>query len=193
MASVALPLPLLPPHTGVVPLCGTHQNLHGIEAQKQSSQGRHVVTEHERLLERMRRVEALYARTDVEGERAAAGHALQAILEQLRKFQQQDPAVEFKFALADTWTRRLFMALARRYGLEPYRYSGQRHTTVMLRVSKSFVDTTFWPEFKELSELLQSHLNLITDQIIAQSLNASGTDETVVAPGHNRALPAPVE
>src|SRR5688500_10660604 len=124
----------------------------------------HVMTEHEKLLERMRRVEALYARTDVEGERAAAGQALQAILEQLRQFQQQDPAVEFKFTMSDPWSRRLFMALARRYGLEPYRYTGQRRTTVMLRVSKSFVNNTLWPEFDELSELLRSHLNLITEQ-----------------------------
>ena len=151
------------------------------------------MSEHEKLLERMRRVEALYARTDVEGERAAAGHALQAILEQLRQSQQRDPAVEFKFSMADTWTRRLFLALARRYGLEPYRYSGQRHTTVMLRVSKSFVDNTLWPEFKDLSELLRSHLNVMTEQIIAQSLNASGTDETVIAPGSSGALPAPLE
>ena len=51
-----------------------------------------------------------------------------------------------KFQLADEWRRRLMVALLRRYGLRPYRYSGQRYTTVMARVPKSFVDGTLWPE-----------------------------------------------
>jgi hypothetical protein len=149
------------------------------------------VSEYEKLLERMRRVEALFARTDVAGERAAAGHALEAILEQLRRYQEQDPAVEYKFSMSDPWSRRLFMALARRYQLEPYRYRGQRHTTVMLRVSKSFVNDTLWPEFQELSKLLQSHLSQVTEQIIRESLNSSGSDETVVTTGTEAALPGP--
>ena len=151
------------------------------------------MTELETLLERMRRVEALYARTDVDGERAAAGHALQAILEQLRRHQQADPPVEYKFTMSDTWSRRLFMALARRYRLEPYRYRGQRYTTVMLRVSKSFVNDTLWPEFEELSQMLRAHLDQVTDQIIAKSLDASGSDETTIKTANDGALPAPRE
>ena len=40
---------------------------------------------------------------------------------------------EVQFTLPDRWQRRLFTALARRYGIEPYRYKRQRYTTVMLR------------------------------------------------------------
>ncbi len=149
------------------------------------------MTELNTLLERMRRVEALYARTDVDGERAAAGHALNAILEQLRRYQEVDPPVEYKFTMSDAWSRRMFMALARRYRLEPYRYRGQRYTTVMLRVSKSFVDGTLWPEFEELSQLLRTHLDQVTDQVIAQGLDASGSDETSIETASKVALPAP--
>jgi len=148
------------------------------------------MTELEKLLERMRRVEALYSRTDVEGERTAAGNALEAILEQIRRYQQADPAVEYKFTLSDPWSRRLFMALARRYKLEPFRYRGQRYTTVMLRVPRSFVERTLWPEFKQLSQLLQSHLDEVADQIIAQCLSSSGSDEAAIKEVSG-ALPAP--
>jgi hypothetical protein len=45
-----------------------------------------------------------------------------------------------QFSMPDQWSRQLFMALCRRYGLKPYRYSRQRYTTVMLRAPKEF----FW-------------------------------------------------
>jgi hypothetical protein len=40
--------------------------------------------------------------------------------------------VEFRFSLADQWSRHLLVALLRRYGIKPYRYSRQRRTTVMV-------------------------------------------------------------
>ncbi len=49
--------------------------------------------------------------------------------------------------MADQCQRRLFTALCRRYGLERYRYKGQRHTTVVVRAPRSFVDNTLWPEY----------------------------------------------
>lgn len=147
----------------------------------------------DKLLERMRRVEALYARTDVDGEKAAAGQALQAILAQVQRQRATDPAVEYKFKLGDNWNRRLFMALARRYQLEPYRYRGQRHSTVMLRVPKSFVDSTLWPEFQELSRLLATHLMEVTNKIISDALNASGSDDTAVQEGTAAAISGPDE
>jgi hypothetical protein len=58
------------------------------------------------------------------------------------------------------------MALARRYGLKPFRYRGQRYTTVMLRVPKRFVDDTLWPEFCELDTALRQALERATDQVL---------------------------
>jgi hypothetical protein len=54
------------------------------------------------------------------------------------------PVPEMKFSMLDRWQRRLFTALCRRYGLEPYRYKGQRYTTVMVRAPLSFVDLMLW-------------------------------------------------
>jgi hypothetical protein len=70
----------------------------------------------------------------------------------------------------DSWSRRLFTALLRRYGVQPYRYRGQRYTTVMARVSKSFVDDTLWPEFVALDNVLQEYLSDVTERVIREAI-----------------------
>jgi hypothetical protein len=72
--------------------------------------------------------------------------------------------------MPDQWQRRLFSALCRRYGLEPYRYKGQRHTTVMVRAPRHFVDTTLWPEYVELQAALHAWLNEATERIIREEV-----------------------
>lgn len=128
------------------------------------------------LLETLRRIEALHARTDVLGERQAAAAALDAMRARLARLVQQDPPVEYKFTMADDWSRRLFTALLRRYGIQPYRYRGQRYTTVMARVSKSFVDETLWPEFLELSDVLTKYLSEVTDRVIRQAISEDSSE-----------------
>jgi hypothetical protein len=58
------------------------------------------------------------------------------------------------------WSRKVFVALLRRYDIKPFRYYRQRHTTVMANVPKTFVDETLWPEFQELNKILQSYIEL---------------------------------
>lgn len=122
------------------------------------------------LLETLRRIEALHARTDVAGERDAAAAALENMRARLARMEKQDPPVEYKFSMPDSWSRRLFTALLRRYGIQPYRYRGQRYATVMARVSKSFVDETLWPEYVELDEVLQKYLSDVTDRVIREAI-----------------------
>jgi hypothetical protein len=43
------------------------------------------------------------------------------------------PLPETESSLPDQWQRRLFLPLCRRYGLEPYRYEGQRYAAVVAR------------------------------------------------------------
>jgi hypothetical protein len=42
--------------------------------------------------------------------------------------------------MPDQWSRHLFLALCRRYGLSPYRLHRQRRNTVMVRAPRGFVD-----------------------------------------------------
>jgi hypothetical protein len=59
-----------------------------------------------------------------------------------------------QFSMPDRWSRHLFLALCRRYGLRPYRYHRQRRNTVMVRAPKGFLDQVLWPEFAELDRAL---------------------------------------
>ena len=134
------------------------------------------VNDRDKLLEKLRRIEALFSGGSTEGERAAAGEALGRIQARLRDLERSDPPVEYRFALANAWSRTLFVALLRRYGVRPYRYQRQRHTTVMARVSRSFVDETLWPEFVALDAALTEHLDRVTEAIIAEAI-AGDTSE----------------
>src|SRR4051812_29017139 len=100
------------------------------------------------LRDKLRKIEALFAGAGTAGEREAAEVALQKLRARLAEVEQRDPAIEMQFSMPDQWSRRLFVALSRRYGLKPYRYRRQRLTTVMLRVPRGFVDQILWPEFR---------------------------------------------
>jgi hypothetical protein len=73
-------------------------------------------------------------------------------------------------SLSDRWQRRLFSALCRRYGLQPYRYKRQRYTTVIVKAPRSFIDKTLWPEYVQLRKALDEYLNEATDRIIREEV-----------------------
>lgn len=131
------------------------------------------------LFEKLRRIEALHAGATTPGERHAAENAMRHIRERLARIEKEDPAVEYKFTMADSWSRKLFMALVRRYGLHPFRYRGQRHTTLMVRVPKRFVDGTLWPEFQELVGVLRETLDRETGRIIGEAFQQETAEAEV--------------
>ena len=128
----------------------------------------------EQLRARLRKIAALFEGATTAGERSAAAAAMGRISQSLGAMLGGSPQierqVEFQFTLPDRWQRRLFSALCRRYGLEPYRYKRQRYTTVMVRVQKSFVERTLWPEYEELRAALNDYLNDATERIIREEV-----------------------
>ncbi len=132
-----------------------------------------------RLIEKLHRIEALFAGAATPGERVAAANALERMQARLHNLQKQDPPLEFKFTLTDLWSQRLFAALLRRYGIRPFRYSRQRHTTVMAVVPKTFVDETLWPEFQELNKTLRTYLDEVTAQIIKDGIYPDNSEPEV--------------
>lgn len=133
-----------------------------------------------RLIDKLRLIEALFSGATTEGEKVAAERARDRILERLKLWEKEDPPVEYRFTMADMWSRKVFVALLRRYGIRPYRYSGQRYTTVMARVSKRFVDETLWPEFQEISETLRSYLSGVTDRVVQQVIHQDSSEAEVI-------------
>ena len=142
--------------------------------------------EHE-LIAKLRKIEALFARPGTDGERGAAETALERIRERLRALEQAEPVVECRFSMTDGWSRSLFIALLRRYGLRPYRDSRQRHTTVMVRVTQTFVDQTLWPEFQQFQTVLHEHFAAVTKRVIARAI---GQDDAEVEVRYVRELEA---
>jgi len=132
------------------------------------------------LIEKLRLIEALFSGAATEGEKVAAERAGERIRERLRLLEKEEPPEEYRFTMADMWSRKVFVALLRRYGIKPYRYSRQRYTTVMARVSKRFVDETLWPEFQELSETLSEYLGEITDRVVSSVLHQDSSEAEVV-------------
>jgi hypothetical protein len=132
--------------------------------------------EESRLIEKLRKVEALYARAGHAGEKAAAAAARERIQERLESIERAEKPIEYRFTLPDGWTKSLFLALLRRYGIRPYRYAGQRRATVMARVTRTFVDEVLWPEFSELSAMLRDHLESVTNRVIAKAIHGDQTE-----------------
>jgi hypothetical protein len=132
--------------------------------------------EERRLIDKLRKIEALFARATSDGERVAAENASDRIRQRLLHLEQSERALEFRFSVPDAWSKSLFIALLRRYGIEPYRYAGQRRTTVMARVTRTFADEVLWPEYQQLNAMLREHLESITKRVIAQAIHGNQAD-----------------
>jgi hypothetical protein len=137
----------------------------------------------EEIIAKIRKVEALFGGSEFAGEINAAASALERLNAQLATVPEEK--IEFQLSLPDPWKRQLFLALARRHGLFPYRKSRQRHATVMLRDTPSHMNQVLWPEFLELSKLLHSYLDEATRDIITRGVHGdlSEASESPSLPG----------
>ena len=134
------------------------------------------------LREKLRKIEALFAGAGTLGERIAAEAALERVRARLADLERSDAPIEMQFSLPDQWSRRLFLALCRRYGLKPYRLYRQRLTTVMLRVPRGFVDQVLWPEFQQLNKALTQYLNEVTTRVIRDEVHRDTSEAAELAP-----------
>ena len=130
----------------------------------------------DRLREKLRKIEALYAGATTAGEKSAAGAAAERIRRQFETASKTEQAEEFKFSISDPWSRQLFIALCRRYGIRPYRYTRMHRQTVMVRAPASFVQAMLWPEFEDLSRALTAHLHEVTKKIIQEEVHEATQD-----------------
>ena len=122
------------------------------------------------LREQLRKISALFEGATTPGERGAAAAAIERVRKAIAAIAHTEALSEYQFKLPDLWQRRLFWALCRRYGLEPYRYKRQRLTTVVVRAPQTFVNHTLWPEYLQLRDALNRYLNQATDRIIREEV-----------------------
>ena len=94
------------------------------------------------LLDKLRKIEALHAGATTDGERVAAAFAADRIRRRLADWRKLERDVEMQYSLHDPWGRSLFIALCRRYGLEPYRHARQRRSTLCVKAPRPFHNNT---------------------------------------------------
>lgn len=130
---------------------------------------------------KLEKLEALFARGATEGERVAAGAALDRLTSKLKDVPKEDE-VELKYSLPDSWAVRIFVALCRKHGVKPYRYPRQRRTTVMVRVLPDAFERTVMVEFKTLHRELVAYFQETVDHLIADAMKSDGDDTNMEAP-----------
>lgn len=139
-----------------------------------------MLTDEAKLLETLERIEALFLGATTSGERDAAAGARERVRARLKEIQRSDSPVEYQFSMTNIWSRRLFVALLRRYDFKPYRYYRQRYTTVMARLPASFVDEVLWPEFQELNKKLGAYVDDVTNRVIRENVYSDNSEPEVL-------------
>ncbi|MGB6688755.1 MAG: hypothetical protein WBE76_13035 [Terracidiphilus sp.] len=129
-----------------------------------------MATTEQHLREKLRKIEALFEGAATPGEQSAAAAAIDRVRAVLAAAERIEKPAEMQFALHDRWHRRLFTALCRRYGLKPYRYPRQHRSTLVVKISRSFMEETLWPEFMQIKEALDEYLNEATERIIREEV-----------------------
>lgn len=133
------------------------------------------------LREKLRKIESLFAGATTTGEREAAGAALERVRKRLTTMEEEDPPIEMRFALPDPWSRHLFLALSRRYGLRPFRYPRQHRSSIMLRIPDKFLNQILWPEFRDMDRTLRAYLEEITQKVIREEVYGDTSEAPEVA------------
>jgi hypothetical protein len=141
------------------------------------------------LIARLVKIEALHAGATTAGERIASEEARKRILERLAKLDEEP--IEMRFTLHSRWAQQLFTALARRYGLEPYRYRRQHATSLMLKIKRRFLDETFWPQFQALNEELGKHLDEVAKTVIEAAVHRDVSEVKEQAAPKQLVMPLP--
>ena len=129
------------------------------------------MTPEQALRAKLNKIEALIAGAATDGERAAADAAADRIRARLGTSIVDDMVIEMKFSITDPWSRQLFIALARRHGLHPFRYRRMHRQSIIVRATERFIDNVLWPQFEELSAALTTYLSDTTDRMIREGLH----------------------
>lgn len=134
----------------------------------------------DRLRERLQKAERLFSGAATVGERDAAEAAIGRLKAKLAESARTDPPVEMKFAMPDAWSVKLFVALCRRYGLQPYRYPRQRRTTVMVRAPRAVFEAAVWQPFGALHADLLAYFADMTERLIREAVHGDTGDAEIV-------------
>lgn len=136
-----------------------------------------MLTNEANLIDKLLKIEALYIGAQTIGEKEAAKNALDKVQKKIEEYKKADPPTEWKLVTNSMYEKKLLQSLLRRYGFKPFRYKRQKYTTVMVVASGEFINNVLWPEYVQMSKLLISHLDEVTEKIIKSAINESSEEE----------------
>jgi len=113
--------------------------------------------------EKFAKIQAVIERTSSEGERQAAILAMERLLKR-----ESALPIEYRVTLRSIWQKKLFVALAKKYGLKTYRNHRQKYTTTMLRIAPALMNELLWPEYKKYSAMLEELVREVLDSILSK-------------------------
>lgn len=131
------------------------------------------------LIDKLQKIEALYLGATTAGEKAAAAQVMANVQNKLESYRQEERTMEWKFTLKNYFERRLLKAILSKYGIESYRYYGQRHTTLNAKVTNKMVNEVIWPQYLEMNKVLRSHFDELTNEIIKKALGQEDTEDEI--------------
>lgn len=127
------------------------------------------------IFDKIQKIQALIDSTSSDGERLAAELAKQRLQQKI-----DDRPIEYKVTSHSAWEKKIFLAICKKNGLNPYRYSKQKYTTTMVRVSKSIMDEVLWPQYNKYTDLLGELVEGISSEII-ENIYAGDKEETIIS------------
>ncbi len=132
------------------------------------------------LIEKIKKLEALFSGGATKGEQAAAQAAKERILSKLKETRSKEKDVEYVLRLSDQWSKNLLLALCKRYNISPYRRYRQKYTTVMIKAPERFINEILWPEYIEMSKVLREYLDETTNKIIQKEIFGGSLEVEIV-------------
>lgn len=127
------------------------------------------------IADKIRKIEALIAGAKSDGERQAAEFAKQRLQEKTAA-----QPIEYKVSLQTHWEKKLFIAICSKHGLHTYRYMRQKYTTAMVQVTKYFMSSVLWPEFRKYATILDKLTEEILMDLISKIHLVKEEDETII-------------
>lgn len=124
------------------------------------------------LSDKLRKIEGLIFGAGTPGERVAAEAALTRLRARLAKAERDETPVEVEFVIPDAWARQIFVALCRRYRLEPYRYARQGRDALTVRAPRRFLDDVLWRQFSSIDAEMRAYLSEMTLKVVRDEICA---------------------
>lgn len=131
-------------------------------------------------LDRMRTLEARFLGLCSGTDLAAIHAGVERLRVQLAETRSRERDEVFTTSIPDPCARAVFLALCRRYGLNPHRHARQRRATVVVAAPPSFYEGVLWPEFQALSDVLYDSFLSLTTRALQEVLAVRGDEAVTV-------------